>query len=349
VAERVLTERELNRALLARQMLLERAPLTVGKAAERMAFVQSQYAPSTYVGLWSRVEGLTREDVTRALERRTLIQATLLRATIHSVSRRDYWPAVAAIERGRRDRWLRATRHTGSDAEIRKHADRVRKVLEAEGPQRRNDLIKRLTLDTPTWNGIGMWLDMVRVPPSGTWEQRRADLYGLAEEWVGPRPPGLAAEQGIELLVKRYLGGFGPAAAKDIVGWAGLDMKDLNPVLASMKLRTFRDGSGAELLDLPKAPLPDPDTPAPVRFLPTWDASLLVHARRSQILPERYRARIFDSKNPHSFPVFLVDGQVAGTWKEAGGRIDVRAFQPLSASVRKEMFAEIERSRSFFE
>lgn len=132
-----------------------------------------------------------------------------------------------------------------------------------------------------------MWVDLVRVPPSGTWEQRRADLYGLADDSVGNSSP--TETEALDRLVRRYLGGFGPASLNDLSSWAGLQLGTLRPVVERLGLRRFRDERGGELLDLPRAPLPDADTSAPVRFLPTWDATLLAHARRTQILPEPYR------------------------------------------------------------
>jgi hypothetical protein len=125
---------------------------------------------------------------------------------------------------------------------------------------------------------------MVRVPPSGTWERRRADLYGLAEAWV--ERPDITKPQALEHLARRYLGAFGPATAADVANWAGLKPAALAAALKRLELRRFHAEDGAELLDLPRAPLPAADTPAPVRFLPTWDATLLVHARRTGILPE---------------------------------------------------------------
>ena len=126
-------------------------------------------------------------------------------------------------------------------------------------------------------------------PSSGTWERRRADLYAAAEDWLGPSKA--TAAEGLELLVRRYLGAFGPAPVADIVNWMGVPPGHVVPALERLKLRRFADDAGEELIDLPRAPLPDPDTPAPVRFLPTWDASLLVHARRTGILAEEHRAR----------------------------------------------------------
>lgn len=128
-----------------------------------------------------------------------------------------------------------------------------------------------------------MWLHLVRVPPSGTWERRRADLYGDAEEWLGP--PDVTPADALEHLVRRYLGAFGPASRADLVSWAGLPPTAVAPVLVRMPLRRFRSETGEELLDLPRAPLPDPKTPAAVRFLPTWDATLLAHVQRRGSCP----------------------------------------------------------------
>jgi hypothetical protein len=203
----------------------------------------------------------------------------------------------------------------------------------------------RLGLDTTTWNGVSLWLDLVRVPPSGTWDRRRADLFGLAEDWIGPTDA--SPEEGGEHLVRRYLGGFGPASRADVASFAGLPPAVLRPAFERMKLRRFRDEQGGELLDVPRAPLPDPETPAPVRFLPTWDATLLVHARRTQILPERFRSSVFDTKTPHSVPTFTVDGQVAGTWRHERGTVRVQPFERLPGNVRREVEEEAERLTAF--
>jgi winged helix DNA-binding protein len=185
------------------------------------------------------------------------------------------------------------------------------------------------------------------VPPSGTWERRRADLYGLAEDWLGPPPVELDADGGVAHLVRRYLGGFGPATVAEIANWAGLRTSTVAAAVAGLRLRRFQTEDGNELVDLPGAPLPDPDTPAPVRLLPTWDAILLVHARRALILPEEYRPRIFNTKMPHSVNTFLVDGQVAGTWRFDGKRVEIDAFRPLAAGVGKELEAEADRMAAF--
>ena len=311
---------------------------------ERIGGIQAQYAPAMYVGLWSRLEGVERAAITRALERRTVVEATLMRVTIHLVSRADYWPLRRAIERGQREWWLRV--HAGGTDErtLRRNAGRARKLL-ADGPLRWKELEERLG-GRERALGIFAWLPLVRVPPSGTWERRRADLVAAAEDWIGPAEVGLDAA--VDLIVRRYLAGFGPARKTEIANWAGMNVVDLSPALERLELRRFRDEQGKELLDLPRAPLPDPETPAPPRFLPVWDATLLVHARRTQILPEEYRPRIFNTKNPNSFNTFLVDGAVAGTWRYDDGRIELDPFTRLDARWRRELEEEAERLAAFY-
>jgi Winged helix DNA-binding domain len=339
--ERVLTQRELNRALLERQLLLARKRTTPARALERIAGIQAQYAPSMYIGLWSRLEGFERERLTRALERRAVIQGTLMRATIHLVSARDYWPFAIAVRRARREWWLRV--HPEASREPAAAARRLRRRL-VDGPRSRAELIE--SLSTSNFNGAGLWLDMVRVPPSGTWEQRRADIYATAEDWLGPAV-GIKEDEGIDLLVSRYLAGFGPARPADIAEWAGLPVRAIQAALERRAVRRFRDDQGRLLVDVPRAPLPDPDTPAPIRFLPTWDATLLTHARGSGILPEAYRPLVFNTKNPQSVSTFLVDGAVAGSWKHEYGRVQLSPFGHMSRGVRRELEEEADRLAAF--
>ena len=330
-AERVLTQRELNRAVLARQLLLERALTPIPRALERIGGIQAQYAPSMYVGLWSRIAGFERGQLTRALERRTVVQGTLMRATIHLVSRADYWPLALAIRDARRAWWVRV--HRGlTEQEAERAAALMRRRLE-QGLTSRVELMEGL--DAAGFNGTHVWLDIVRIPPSGTWERRRADRYALAEDWIGP--PETTPEEARELLVRRYLQGFGPGASAGIADWGGLPVREVNEALEALELRRFRDESGGLLVDLPRLPLPSPDIPAPPRFLPTWDATLLAHARRAQILPEEHRAKVFNTRTPHSMETFAVDGQVAGTWKWDGGRVDLRPFGRIAPDAREEL------------
>lgn len=328
--------KQLNRSVLARQLLLERSRLPLHRVVERMAGVQAQYIPSAYVGLWSRMARFQRNALTRALERASVIQGTLMRGTIHLVSRADYWPMAGAIREPLRNWWLRVNQTGRTAAQMEALAERLRAAL-AEGPRKRKGLVADLGIDSPTWNGVVLWVELVRVPPSGTWESRRADLYGLATHWVGPDTS--EGEASTDLLVRRYLAGFGPASRDDIKAFTGLKLSTIDESLERLRVRTF-DFDGSPLLDMRGAPLPEPDTPAPVRFLGTWDASLLVHARRSRILPEEFRGRIFHTKAPHSFNTFLVDGQVRGTWKEEEGRIRLDRFQPIPRRFKHELDEE---------
>lgn len=347
MSQRTLSVRELNRALLARQFLLEPSTLPLTQTLERIGGLQTQYAPSAYIGLWSRMRAFRREELTEALDARRAVQATLMRSTIHVVSADDFWPLVAGIRQGRREWLARVQQAELAGIDMDAVAERVRELL-AEGPRRHADMLKALAAEgypRAAWGAAGHWVDLVRVPPSGTWERRRADLYGLADDWL--RPSDVSEEEGLEHLVRRYLGGFGPASLADVANWAGLGVAAIRPAVDRLELRRFRDERGGELLDLPEAPLPDPDSPASVRFLPTWDATLLVHARRTQILPERYRPRVFNTKTPHSVPTFLVDGSVAGTWRHDRGQVTLEPFDRLAPAVRRQLDGEAERLAAF--
>jgi len=302
-----------------------------------MCGLQDQYTPSGYIGLWTRLAGFERTDLTRALERRAVVQATLLRATIHLVSRRDYWPFALAIDEPLREWWFRATKRADERRRLRAIDTRSRRLL-AEGPRRRKEILEALDLPASDFVGVGLWTQLVRVPPSGTWDQRRADLYGLAAQWVGP--PNATADQGRELLVRRYLAAFGPAARGDIATFTGLPLTTLDHMLPRLSLREFRTEDDERILDVRGASHPPPDTAAPVRFLPTWDATLLAHARRTQILPERFRSQIFNTKMPQSIGTFLVDGQVAGTWRYDGSRVTTTPFEPLPRTARRDLERE---------
>ncbi len=345
MSESVLSTRALNRALLARQHLLARSRPGIVDVVEQVCGIQMQHAPSAYIGLWSRIEGFERDDLTRALEDRRLVQATSLRATIHLLSAADYRIFSEAIRSARQAWWLRVSRH--SVDEVERAAPRLRALL-ANGPRRRAELVEELGVDSATWNGLQLWVDLVRVPPSGTWERRRADLFGLASSWMG-QDRNLSTPEGeaIDQLVTSYLTGFGPAGRKDISAFTGLPATALRPSLSRLPLRTFLTEEGTELLDVEDGMLPDPETPAPVRLLPTWDAPLLVHARRTQILPEEYRPRIFNTRTPHSVNSFLVDGQVAGTWKVEKGRVRLEPFHELPSGARRQLDEEAEGLATF--
>ena len=258
MSERVLSQRELNRAVLARQRSWSAAECPFRRR-------------------WSELAG--------------------------SRPRADYWPLTAAIRAERRAWWERT--HKQADPKRARAAGKRLRVFLAGRPRRWKEIQERFGREDVL--AAAQYVDLVRVPPSGTWEQRRADLYGLAEEWIGPDEAD--EQKGLELLVRRYLGGFGPATPAKVADFGMVSIARVRASLERMQLRRFRGEDGKELVDLPRAPLPDPDTPAPPRFLPVWDATLLVHARRTQILPEEHRTKVFNIKTPNSVNTFLVDGQ----------------------------------------
>jgi hypothetical protein len=363
VGERVLTARALNRALLARQLLLDRAELPPDRALAAVCGLQTQHAPSGYVGLWSRTAGFRRADLTAALHRADVVQGWVMRSTIHMVAAADYAPFTEAVRAARRAHWLRAEKRAAG-LDMPAVAAAVRRHL-AEGPLPQARLVALLADDfrrdeigvssprfpNVAFAGAQLWVDLLRVPPAGTWDRPRAQVFALAEHVLGATggvpadavPPDAARD----LLVACYLRAFGPASAGDVASFTGLPVADVRAVLGRCAVRHFRDEAGGVLVDVPDALLPDPATPAPVRFLPTYDATLLVHARRTQVLPEAYRSRVFATTMPRSVPTFLVDGQVAGTWRYGGGRVVTTPFDDLPAAARRALDAEAERLAAF--
>jgi hypothetical protein len=341
VTDRTLSRRALNRALLARQLLLERTALSIPEAIEQVGGLQTQYAPSGYVGLWSRLLDFPREALTAALEDRSVIQATLMRVTIHMVSRREFWPYALGVRQARRVWALRVPNATAGEGAMIEAATRLSEAL-AAGPRSVKELGE---MGAGFVGNLGLWVDLVRVPPSGTWERRRADRLALAEDWVGP--PDTTEEEGLAHLVRSYLRAFGPAAWRDIASWAGITATDAKRGGEGLTLTAFRDEDSRPLVDLPGAPLPDPGTPAPVRFLPHWDANLLVHARRTGLLPEAYRPRIFSTQNPFSVGTYLVDGVVAGAWSHKDGRIVLDPFRELTTAEERAVEREREALETF--
>jgi hypothetical protein len=315
---------------------------------EQVAGLQTQVAKSGYIGLWTRHAGLTRETYTRALLDRRLIQATLMRVTIHTISAADYWPMTVAVRAARQAWWLRVAGRGRTDADMRRAAAGTRRAL-ADGPLPLKELRARLAeagFEADASGGLGLWVDLVRVPPPGTWDRPRADLYGLADDWVSP-PAALPETDARAFLLRRYLAAFGPASLADAAGWTGIAVVALRPVAARLALRRFRDEQGRELVDVPDGALPHPETPAPPRFLPSFDNTLLVQARRTQILPEAFRPHIFNVRTPQSWNTFLLDGQVAGTWSYADRKVTLEPLRPLSRAERRSLDDELDGLRAF--
>jgi hypothetical protein len=347
LADRVLSLRELNRALLARQLLLERARIPLPRALERLGALQAQWSHSPYIALWSRVEGFRIEHLERALADGTAVKATLMRSTLHIVSRSDYWPVAAALRQARLERARKRLPALDLDAV----AERLAAVA-AEGPVDRQLFYETIRaaagrevgLDElwPLWTTLLLHAELVHEPPSGMFGFFRAGTLSPARRRLGSRPA--LDRMPLGHLVRRYLAAFGPATQEDVSSWTGLNVAELRPALEALPLRPFRDERGRLLHDLRRAPLPPAETPAPVRLLPKWDSALLAYSppERERILPERHRKTVI-RKNGDVLPTFLVDGFVAGTWALGKRKIDLEPFGRLSQRSRKELEAEAER------
>ncbi len=343
ITERILTLRELNRALLERQLLLERRRLTPQRAVERLCALQAQFSFSPYIALWSRTAGFRKEQLTRALEQRRVVKSQLFRITLHITSARDY-PSFAAA-------WLPAAQ----EATPRVTAETIARLSRKVAAAATKDTITHAQLDAIASAEMGgfRWhtralAPLLHVPPSGTWGFHTTPELTAMQTWLGVELPPRA--EGAKHVVRSYLSAFGPATQEDLLRFAGVRVSDLRAGLDALELRRFRDERGRLLLDVPRAPLPDGDTPAPVRFLPKWDSALLAYApaERGRILPEKFRSTVI-RKNGEVLPTILVDGFVAATWN-----VDRRRgleLQPLRRLTRTELQAiddEGERLVDFF-
>ena len=349
----VLTVRQLNRATLARQLLLERAALPAADAIERLVGMQAQVPMDPYIGLWTRLKGFDPVELSDLLTSRNAVRASLMRATIHLVTARDMYTLRPLMEPViQRMFWTgspfgRAIKGVDTEALVA-----MVRVLIEERPRNRAELRRLLAErwpdhDSDALSAIGYLLPVVQVPPRGVWGQSGQATWTTAESWLD-RP--LDPEPSIDDLVMRYLAGYGPAAVMDIQAWCGLTK--LKEVVERLRpgLREYRDESGRELFDVPDAPLPDADVPAPVRFLPEYDNSLLGYKDRTRMIGTEARRRL-DSDILGNFSTFLVDGFVAGRWKLAhergAARITIEPVMRLSASDRAGLIDEGSRLAAF--
>ncbi len=327
--------RALNRALLARQLLLRRERLGALEVLERLAGIQSQAPQPPYFGLWSRVPDFDPQELSRAIEDRRAVRLALMRSTLHLVTAKDaLWlrPLVQPVhERAFRSGF----RHRLEGEDLAPIVAAGRALLE-ERPLTFEALGKALAQRFPGRDPTALWhtlrtlAPLVQVPPRGLWGKSGAAAHTTLESWVGR---GLARRPSLQTLVLRYLAAFGPATARDAQVWSGLT--GLGEVLEGLRpqLRTFKDEAGRELFDLPDAPRPDGDVPAPVRFLGEYDNVLLSHEDRARIFTEAQRKRIF-TVNGLIPSVLLLDGFVAGVWKvkkeKGAAALTVETFAPLS-------------------
>jgi len=251
VPEPILSPRALNRALLARQLLLERVSQPVDAVLQALGGIQNQYALNAYIRLWSCVEDFERSDLDRAYEEGSVVQGTLMRGTIHTVAAADYHPFISAIRRSQQAWAARVYGDKGTDRE--QLLARVRESLRGRSLGRNDYIALRGDASDAAWASIDTDAELVRVPPSGTWARRRAHLYGLADDLLG-RHEEVPADQALEYLVRRYLTGFGPASARDVATYTGVPATTLKPVLQKMELVQLQSADGTALLDVAGAP-----------------------------------------------------------------------------------------------
>ncbi|HEY9898666.1 MAG TPA: winged helix DNA-binding domain-containing protein [Pantanalinema sp.] len=351
---RTLSLQALNRATLARQLLLERANAPVVEAIERLAGMQAQIPKPPFVGLWSRLADFRRSALFDALHRRTIVRATMMRGTLHYMSAEDYLGLRPALSDFLAQA-LRATLRTRLDGlDVAGVVEAARGVF-AEHPHTftalRDRLMERFTDADERVLGFTarMHLPLVMVPDGSAWGYPADAAFTLAEGWLS-RPMG--TDEGPSELVRRYLAAFGPATVADAQAWSGL--KGLKETFEALRpeLVTFRDARKREFFDLPDAPRPAEDVPAPARFLPEYDNLVLAHADRTRLVADVHRPRIV-TKNLKVLATFLIDGAVAGTWrierKAKAATLVVEPFEPLSASRRDELEAEGEGLLRFCE
>jgi hypothetical protein len=343
MAERVLTVRELNRATLARQLLLERKRLSPRAVIERLVGMQAQWPSAPYVGIWTRTTSFRRQALERELASGAVVKATVMRQTLHLVTRRDYALLRAAFAE---------TNHYDKMPDAELLVPLVR-TLAAAGPITSGEALVHIEREhgltglraRRAWRGARVAAHVVHHHETALWRARPEGRFVAIDE-----PEVHDSVEARAEILRRYLEAFGPATPTDFRAWAMMRMTEVRPAFERLEqlqpLRRFRDETGRELLDVPRGPLPDPDTPAPVRFLPKWDNVLLAWADRTRVLPERYRRKVI-AVNGDVAQTFLVDGFVAGTWNVEGGRVATTPFDKLSRSSQRELRDEAERLEAF--
>lgn len=343
---------ECNRATLARQLLLERAELPAIEAVGRLGGMQAQEPKHPFIGLWTRLRGFEEHHLRDALAQRAVVRATLMRSTLHLLGADDYAalrpalqpPASVALRvLGARSKGLDVERVLPAARELLTGNpitfDAIRAGLAEQFP----DVDERAL-----GYAVRTLLALVMVPGEGRWGYPRAAQFALAEELL-QRPLGPPAP---ELVAERHLAAFGPASVADVQAWSGAS--GMKNVLHGMRERlvTFTDERGRELFDLPDAPRPGADAPAPARLLPEFDNLVLAHDDRSRLIADEHR-KLVTTKNLRVRATMLVDGVVAGTWTIAVKRrvatLTLQPFAPLTKRAEKSLREEAEALVRFAE
>ena len=343
--DRVLTRRELNRATLHRQLLLERRQVPAFDAVEQLVGLQAQVPNVPYLALWSRLRDFQPNELADHLRNRTVVRAALMRSTIHLVSAAD----GLAMQPLMRPVMVRTFSGTSWGQQVRPDVDAIvesgRALLE-EQPLSRAQLGTQLKQSWPDHDpaalsaAVTYLLPLVQVTPRGVWGEAGQAVWSLTEEWLGRGPD---AGMTVDDMVLRYLAAFGPASVKDVQAWCGLTrLREVTDRLGA-RLRRFTTDEGAELVDIPDAPLPDPDTPAPVRFLPEYDNALLSYADRRRVISGTEYVPLLGGPGGYVGTV-MVDGFVCAMWAvrrdKASARMEIRPSLPLTAPSREDVVDE---------
>ena len=331
---RTVTVRELNRTLLARQLLLERKRISTARAVERLVALQAQYAPSPYVALWSRIDAFRKEQLTRGLRDGSIVKAGAFRATLHVMSRRDFPFHVSAYIESQRGR----SEGLGVDLEALRRAVPDAALTSAE----LFELGYRVLATDDRWTVAFAYraLPFVRAAPIGPWPHTKPSPFVL---WREPLPD--AADSAFR-VVRAYLAGYGPATREDIVQFTGFKLRQVDPALAELPISV--DEEGRTLYDVARAARVSAETSAPVRFLPAFDSIILAHRDRSRIVPDEYLEAVFNRKNATTRNTFTVDGFVAGAWRLEKGKPALEPFAPLPVRARREVESEGARLAAFY-
>lgn len=348
----VLSKRDLNRALLARQLLLRREPVSSVKAVEKLMGLQAQLARPPFVGLWTRLANFQRSELLQALRKKKLVRVTMWRATLHILSAADYLRFRGSVQPMLTAGMQSVMKAWKKEIDVVGVIEEARRCL-AGRPQIFEDIRAALVEKFPEGHNRVMGyaartqVPLVMIPEVDEFGFGPNAKFGLAEEWLKSAVP---TEERLEELVLRYLQGFGPATPMDAQTWSGLPR--LKPVFEALRprLAVFKDEAGRELFDIPDAPRPGKNEGAPVRFLPGFDNIILGHKHRSRIIADEFRAAV-TTKNLQVLPTFLVDGFVAGKWdyapRKGVGALKLTQFIKLNGRLKAEVEAEGERLVSF--
>jgi hypothetical protein len=339
---------ELNRATLARQLLLGRESLSVAEGVRRIVAIQAQHPASPYIALWNRLVDFDPVELDTAFADGQLVKATLMRFTLHAVHRDDHSQLHTAMQPTLRTR-LPQARAGGLPLDLAHEL--VPGLLEFAAEPRSNGQLEQWISDHCDVPGKGVWwglrsfVPLLHSPTGGPWTFGQRPSYIAASPF--PYSDELAAEA-LETLIWRYLEGFGPASMTDVAQFASVHRTRAKAALSALgeKLVLLEGPDGRQLYDVPGAPLPAANTPAPPRLLPMWDSTLLAYSDRTRIVPAEYKS-VVTRTNGDVLPTLLINGHVAGLWRPVANGIEAAAFRPLTAKVWKALGVEAEALVAF--